>query len=72
MNDAQTIRGYVEQFGLHSSMTIGGRRCCTMDELDAAIEHELKQRREHNSTSMIVTTGSGGSAAGVYLPAPQD
>lgn len=67
---AAQIRGWVHQYGLHSGVTIEGQRCCTMDELDAAIAKEIADRRERNSTSMIITTGNGDSAAGVFLPAP--
>ena len=69
---AAEIRGWVEAYGLHHDWTMGGKRCCTMAELDGAIAHELKQRREHNSTSMIVTTGQAACAPGVFLPAPEE
>lgn len=65
---AAEIRSLVGQFGLHSGLIFDGRRCCTQGELDAAIAHEIKERRERNSTSMIVTTGRGDSAPGVWLP----
>lgn len=70
-SDAQIeaeIRGYVSTYGLHSSWEMMGKRCCAMDELSDAIAHEIKQRREHNSTSMVVTTGNGACAPGVFLP----
>jgi hypothetical protein len=69
---ADELRGWVDQYGLHRGWVIEGKRCCTPDELDDAIAHEIKQRREHNSTSMIVTTGEAACAPGVFLPpAPQ-
>jgi hypothetical protein len=67
---AEQIRGYVANYGLHSGWNILGKRCCTMDELDAAIVREVEDRLTRNSTSMIVTTGNGDSAPGVFLPAP--
>ncbi len=65
---ADELRGWVDQYGLHSAWTINGKRCCTMEELDDAIAHEIKQRRENNSTSMILTTGMAACAPGVFLP----
>lgn len=67
---ADEIRRLVAEYGLHDGWRIAGRRCCTMEELDAAIAKELATRRDFNSTCMIVTTGSAASPAGVYLPAP--
>ena len=67
---ADEIKDLVRRFGLHSDWQIAGERCCTMDELDAAAMHEVEQRRKHNSTSMIVTTGQHACAAGVFLPPP--
>ena len=64
------LRAWVDQFGLHSTWVLNGERCCRLDELDAAIEREIRDRRDNNSSSMIVTTGMGDSPAGVYLPAP--
>lgn len=68
---ADEIRGWVATYGLHSDWVIRGRRCCTVAELDDAIAHEIKQRREHNNTGMIVTMGKGDAAPGVFLPAPE-
>ncbi len=65
---ADEIKDLVRRFGLHSDWIIMNQRCCTAAELDAAVEHEIKERREHNSTSMIVTTGQSACAAGVFLP----
>lgn len=65
---ADEIRDWVSAYGLHSDWVMDGKRCCTPDELDEAIAHELKQRRDHNSTSMIVTTGQAACAPGVFLP----
>ena len=65
---ADEIKSLVDRYGLHTKAVIFGNRCCTDDELDAAIAHEIKQRREHNSTGMVVTTGRGASPAGVFLP----
>lgn len=67
---AEQIMALVDEYGLHTSWTIFGKRCCTMEELDAAIAKEVANRKERNSTSMIVTTGSGANPPGVYLPAP--
>lgn len=65
---ADEIKDLVRRFGLHSDWEIYGQRCCTMDELDAAAMHEVEQRRKHNSTGMIVTTGQSACSAGVFLP----
>jgi len=62
------IKSLVQDYGLHSEWIIDGKRCCTMDELDDAIAHEIKQRRDHHSTSMIVTTGGAACSPGVFLP----
>ena len=65
---ADELRGWVATYGLHRDWMIAGERCCTPEELDDAIAHEIKQRRERNSTSMIVTTGNSACAPGVFLP----
>lgn len=62
------IKGLVSRYGLHAAWKIHGQRCCTMDEVEAAARHEARQRREHGSTNMIVTTGNGPSPSGVFLP----
>ena len=67
-----SIRSLVRTYGLHEEWNIGGRRCCTMAELDAAIAYEIRQRREHNTTNMIVTTGRFASPPGVFLPVAQE
>lgn len=65
---ADEIKDLVRRFGLHAGLEILGQRCCTKDELDAAVMHEVEQRRKHNSTNMIVTTGQHACSAGVFLP----
>ena len=65
---ADQIRTWVASYGLHSDWVVGGLRCCTHEELDDAIAHELRQRRVRNSTSMIITTGEMACAPGVFLP----
>lgn len=65
---AAEIRAWVNAYGLHKDWMIASNRCCTADELDDAIAYELKRRRDHNSTSMIVTTGQAACAPGVFLP----
>lgn len=62
------IKDLVRRFGLHSGWHILGSRCCTPEELDDAVMHEVRGRRERNTTSMIVTTGQSACAAGVFLP----
>lgn len=65
---AAELKGWVSAYGLHADWEINGKRCCTMDELDAAIAHEVEQRRKHKSTNMVVTTGQSACAPGVFLP----
>lgn len=65
---ADEIKGLVRNLGLHAGTVVLGNRCCTEDELDAAVMYEVRRRRESNSTGMIVTTGQGASKAGVFLP----
>lgn len=68
---AAEIRRTVETYGLHVGFYIMGARCCTLDELDAAIALEVAARRA-GSTGMIITTGQGPSRPGVFLPAPEN
>lgn len=66
---AAEIRGYINTYGLHSEWTIAGKACCAPHEIDAAIAYEVGRRRK-GSTGMIVTTGGGACAPGVFLPTP--